>query len=63
MTAPKYRDEIRGRLQEIKDNFMAQLRHEISTAMNIESVEETYTFDKYKNFLTIGEMTSIFKRV
>lgn len=66
MTAPKYRDEIRDRLTEIKKQCAYQMTLELRKANRdnpLPYVADTLTYDKYKNFLTHEEMRRIFLTV
>ncbi len=66
MSAPKYRDEIRHRVKEVRAEFAAQLVHELRNSKEpnsfLPTLRETYVHDKYKNFLTLTEMVHLYEK-
>lgn len=64
MSAPKYRQDIKGHLAEVIDECVHSIRGQLQDPECMHfclEVEDTDAFDEYKDILTLSEMRRAFK--
>jgi hypothetical protein len=60
---PKYRQDAKGNIAAIKQDFVSALRTELANGDSfLLQVQDANAFEEYSNYLTLAEMQACFKK-